>query len=328
MIIPASSVQTIAIFRALQLGDLLCAVPGFRALRHLYPDATISLIGLPWQRTFVERFSHYFDAYIPFTGFPGLPELSWTPDKSLVFLHDLHQQQFSLLVQMQGNGAIVNPLLALAGAQWMAGFYQPKAFCPDSKLFVEYPEHLHEIYRHLELMRHLGATTLDKRLEFPIRQRDRDEFDHLHLGLRPYSYVCIHGGARDPKRQWDPSHLAVLGDMCVSAGYQVVLTGVASEGGIAAEIVHSMSHSVINLSGKTTLGSMAVLIAQSRLVICNDTGISHLAVAVGTPSVVISLSKEYERWRPLDQQLHPTVDAFSPQALADAQAKLLHLFAE
>ncbi|RYE29846.1 MAG: LPS biosynthesis glycosyltransferase, partial [Sphingobacteriaceae bacterium] len=101
----AHPVKKIVVFRALQLGDLLCSIPAFRALRTTYPEAKITLVGLPWAESLLTRFSDYFDAFIAFPGYPGLPEQEINPQKITAFLQEIQAQNFDLALQMQGNGS-------------------------------------------------------------------------------------------------------------------------------------------------------------------------------------------------------------------------------
>src|SRR4051794_37665116 len=56
------------------LGDLLCGVPGLRALRARLPAAHVALITYPEMGPIVERQRAYVDELIPFPGDPGIPE--------------------------------------------------------------------------------------------------------------------------------------------------------------------------------------------------------------------------------------------------------------
>src|SRR5690348_10473001 len=172
----AGPVTRIAILRALQLGDLLCAVPAWRALRAACPSARISLIGLPWAHQFVSRFHHYLDDFIEFPGYPGLPERTVATESIPHFLMEMQARRFDLVLQMHGNGHYVNELAALFGARKTAGFYVPGEWCPDPNFFTPYPDTLPEVHRHLNLMAFLGMPPLSEDVEWPVTPADEDAF--------------------------------------------------------------------------------------------------------------------------------------------------------
>jgi ADP-heptose:LPS heptosyltransferase len=308
MKLPIDSIKKIAIFRALQLGDMLCAIPAIRALRNAYPDAEITLLGLPWAKSFIERFNNYFDRFIHFPGYPGLPEQVSNTEAFAKFLPFMQQQQFDLILQMQGNGSIVNPMVELFGAKYTAGFSIEGHYSPDNGLFLPYPDHGSEIERHMMLMEFLDIPSQGFELEFPLNEQDFDEFDNLHLDIEPGRYVCIHPGSKGIWRQWPVEYFASLADFCTDQGYKVVITGTKDELAIVDSVTKNMKYEPINTAGKTSLGTVGVLIKNAALLISNCTGVSHMAAAFKTPSIVISMDGEPQRWGPIDKQLHHTLN--------------------
>jgi ADP-heptose:LPS heptosyltransferase len=321
---PPEPIGKIAVFRALQLGDLLCAIPAIRALRQAFPRAEITLLGLPWACEFVTRFGMYFDRWIHFPGAPGLPEQ--TPDAGRFdhFLDLIRSERFDLLLQMQGNGTIVNQLLSEFGARYLAGFHNGDSRM-DSALFIDYPEHIHEIKRHQLLVNHLGIPLDGNHLEFPISMADEAEFAALGLPLIKGRYVCIHPGSRGAWRQWPPDHFARLGGICAEKGLQVVLTGTAGEAAITGEVARLIGPEVVDCTGRTSLGAMAVLLRDAALLIANCTGVSHLAAALHTPSLIVSMDGEPHRWAPLDHSRHVTIDWTTRPSLDEVVGALREL---
>jgi len=73
-----------------------------------------------------------------------------------------------------------------------------------------------------------------------------------------------------------------------------------------------MTAPALHLAGATSLGGLAALVSHARLVVCNDTGISHLAAAMCTPSTVIASGSDTRRWAPLDHALHHVLADYPP----------------
>src|SRR5215217_1026436 len=307
MKLPATEIRKIAIFRALQLGDLLCSIPAIRMLRKAYPKSIISFIGLPAMEGLISRFPGYIDEFIAFPGYPGLPEQSYDPGKFKQFINVVRSKAFDLVLQMQGNGSIVNEMIGFFGAKHVAGFCMTKE--KQTNLLLRYPQHVHEINRHLALMEHLGITTESGTdLEFPLFESDQHELKTRGLALKANSYVCLHPGSRGSWRQWPPLYFAMAADICAEAGYEVIITGTKEEIELASKVAGLMRYEPIIASGRTSLGAVAALIANAKGLISNCTGVSHVAAALRTPSVVISMDGEPLRWGPLNKTLHRTID--------------------
>jgi ADP-heptose:LPS heptosyltransferase len=112
-----------------------------------------------------------------------------------------------------------------------------------------------------------------------------------------------------------------------------VLTGSAGERNLTAQVAAAARAPVLDLAGRTTLGEFGAVIAGLDLLLTNDTGASHVAAAMQTPSVVLFGPADPRRWAPLDTARHhvinareypsaeapsPALQALSPQVVLEA----------
>ncbi len=301
--------QKIAVLRALQLGDLLLAVPALHALREKFPDAEITLIGLPWAASFVQRFSRYVDRFVEFVGYPGIAEVPVSQVRTQQFLTEQRKYGYDLVIQMHGSGCISDQLAVGLGGQVTVGYYEQK-LPAGLTLGLPYPNDVPEVIRNLRLAELLGCHQPNPTLEFPLLNEDRMEAARLlfHLPRADRPWIGIHAGARPPVRRWPAEYFARVADFCVQHfNAQIIVTGSLNERSTVQEVVQRMSSMPLNVVGETSLGGLAALLSELDLFITNDTGPAHIANAVHTPSITIFGPVDPRRWAALDSTLHPIV---------------------
>jgi ADP-heptose:LPS heptosyltransferase len=304
--------KTIAIFRALYLGDMLCIIPAVRAIRHAYPESMITLIGLPWQHEFAKRYSMYFNNFIEFPGWPGLPEQDPDSKKILEFLNIVRGKKFDLIFQMQGNGMATNDMCQLWGGKSVCGLKRDDGRQPKG-LFVPSEDNENEIQRFLKLLDVLDIPRKGEHLEFPFFESEISNFKAVQreLQLENTPYVCLHPGARDPKRRWALDNFAFIARHLHERGFKIVLTGSFQERALLSSLENMLHHPAVNIierMGAVDLGTLGCIINNSKLLLSNDTGVSHIASALRTPSVIIfSRYSVMSRWAPLNTALHKCI---------------------
>ncbi len=107
--------------------------------------------------------------------------------------------------------------------------------------------------------------------------------------------VVLHPGARWASKLWPPASWALLSDWFNAQGFRVAVTGSPADRDLAASITAQCRAPLINLAGATSLAQLAAILRKTRLAVTTDTGVMHLAAALGTP--VTALFGPTAPWR-------------------------------
>ena len=245
--------------RALGLGDFLTGVPAYRALRAAYPGHEI-VLAAPSHFAPLAALTGAVDRVLPAGELQPVP---WRGSPPAVAA-DLH-----------GNGPASHDLVRAVGAPVTMMYASPADPGVSGPWWVEEE---HEVTRWCRLLGWWGipADPGDLRLSAPARPP------------RVRGVVVVHPGAASGSRRWPAARFAEVARALVASGLPVVISGNASERDLAGQVAQAAGlgrESV--LAGRTGLADLAAVVAAASLVISNDTGVAHLAVAYGTPSVTL-----------------------------------------
>ena len=265
------SPRTVLAYRALGLGDLLTGLPALRALRGAWPRAHL-VLAAPAALGPLAALSGAVDELLPTTAFEPLPELR--PDVA-VNLHGRGPQSHATLAAARPRRlvAFASAEAAVAGPVWRA----------DE----------HEVARWCRLLAESGIPADPGELSIPAPPPSR-----WCSGARRGATI-VHPGAASPARRWPVERFASVARAEAGRGRTVLVTGSPEERDLALELARraGLDPSCV-VAGRTDLVELAGIVAAAGRLVCGDTGVAHLATALGTPSVVLFGPTSPGRWGP------------------------------
>lgn len=286
-----------AVIRPSRIGDFVCAVPAFRALRAALPQAEVAVVTLPLLRELVERLP-YIDRFLVFPGYPGLAEQFFDARRALRFFARMQAEHFDLVLQLQGSGVNSNPFALMCGARVTAGFVRQGDAAGRLDAALPLPGTGHEVQRVLALPIFLGAKAQGVHTEFPLREEDHAEARVLLGAVRP-PLLGLHPGARSATRRWSLKRFALTGaELCRRHGGTLAIIGGPEERVQGERLAQWIGGPVLNLCGACSLPVLGAVIARFKLLITNDSGPAHIAYALGTPTVTIFGGEDPQRYGP------------------------------
>lgn len=311
--------KNILVVRLDNMGDLLMSTPAIRALKesfgsritvltssmaagiaHHIPEIDeIITFNVPWVKTNNASFSHEFlvlaevlkarnfDATVIFTVFSQNP----MPAIMLTYLADIPNR----LAYCREN-----PYELLT--HWL----------PDQEPYTFIK---HQVERDLDLVRSIGATT--KNNFIAIEVPEAWESAQKTLGKNSIDlqkpWLILHPGVSEQKRQYPTEKWIEIGKKLVDFGYQILLTGSASEKKLTDEIAQGIGTNAFSIAGFLSLDEFICLIDEAPLLLSVNTGPVHIAAATQTPVIVLyaQTNPQHTPWKTPSKVLYFEV----PEAL-------------
>jgi lipopolysaccharide heptosyltransferase I len=278
--------QRIALLKPSALGDIVHSLPILTALRRRFPHAHIAWI--------VNR------AYEPLLlGHPDLDETIafdrgaarsgwWAATRSwLRFLRDLRRKRFDLVVDLQGllRTALMTQATGAARRVGLSSAREGATWFYSDVIAVSQPNEMHAVDRYWLVAEALGVGDEPKNFHVPIAETAR-AWAREQLRGCPRPWLAVGVGSRWLTKRWPPQHFAALTQRALRRfGGTAVFVGGRDEAALAQATRQQVIGPARDLTGRTSLPQLAAVLEQTDVMLANDTGPLHLAVALGRPVI-------------------------------------------
>ncbi|MFA5059098.1 MAG: lipopolysaccharide heptosyltransferase II [Candidatus Omnitrophota bacterium] len=238
--------------------------------------------------------------------------------KMISFLREIKKENFDLAINLSFNNS-TSFLLWAAGIKKRVGFnYRNRSWFLTRKIFLRNGyegRHVAEYY--LDLLKELGIPTPYKEFELVLSDSDKiwaEEFlSKANISPKKPLIVIIPGGGaswgKDASfKRWTSENFAILADKMIEKfSAAVILLGDLKEKSLCDHIAQTMKNAPAAICNEITITQCAALLARSSLVVANDGGPLHVAVAVRAKTVSIFGPVDEKVYGPYPAQGHEIV---------------------
>lgn len=221
---------------------------------------------------------------------------------------DLRHRRFDVWLNL--SASLSSPLrefrdmifARLAGARWARGWHIDTLHWARQAQ----SEHLafpNEVDRVLTIVTRTGIPMQAVEFGLPRTAAVQARVDTLLPSTESTAWVALAPGAKRSPNRWQPERFAAVGSWLVSRGVRVVLLGGPTEAGTCASIAAAIGPGASPLAGHLTLPESCEVLRRCRFAICVDSGVQHLASAVGTRCLSLFSFRDLRgKWHPYGDQ--------------------------
>ncbi|HOX29091.1 MAG TPA: glycosyltransferase family 9 protein, partial [bacterium] len=160
----------------------------------------------------------------------------------------------------------------------------------------------HAIDRHLDVLENAGITitTREMNVSIPSRAKKKAAEYFKQKGISGTDgVIAVYPGAGSPYKLYPPDQFReVLESIRSECGCKFLMVGSSADREICERIMDGFSGEAVCTAGDLDLLELGAALERCVIMITNDSGPMHLAVAVGTPTVAIFGPTNAERYGP------------------------------
>jgi predicted lipopolysaccharide heptosyltransferase III len=288
------AVKRVLIIRLRSIGDTVLATPSLFALKRFLPHAQVDILVEDWVAPLLENHPHVDNVVVLERG--GVVARTRAA-------RELRAEHYDVVYNLHG-GTTATFLTRATGARHRVGFktYQYANLHTElvpSPLLLWGQQKAHSVEQQLALIGWTGVPVTDRpRTSLGISPVAAETVNrHLAAaGLADRKIALIHPAAAFETKRWAAENFARVAEYLAERGFAPVAIAAQHETQIVEDLLSETSVQILSLD--LSLPEVTALAARSQLFIGNDSGIAHIAAAVGTPSVVIFGSSNIAHWRP------------------------------